>query len=112
MKQIFIVLALLIAGVTAASADPPYGGLSSGVFYSSLEPYGEWISVDAGLYAWRPVGVSPDWRPYSNGQWLWSDDGWYWASEEPWAWATYHYGRWYFDDYYGWVWVPGYDWAP
>jgi hypothetical protein len=112
MKRIFIVLALLLAGVTAASADPPYDGLSFGLFYSSLEPYGEWISVDAGLYAWRPVGVSPDWRPYWNGQWLWSDDGWYWASEEPWAWATYHYGRWYFDDYYGWVWVPGYDWAP
>jgi uncharacterized membrane protein YgcG len=55
-----------------------------------------------------PVG----WRPYVEGRWIWTDDGWYWDTSEPWGWATYHYGRWYYDDYYGWVWTPGYDWAP
>ncbi len=83
-----------------------------GMFYSSLSAQGEWISVDGGTYAWRPDGVDPSWRPYADGHWVWTDDGWYWSSEEPWAWATYHYGRWYCDDYYGWVWVPGYEWAP
>ncbi|HMK39727.1 MAG TPA: DUF6600 domain-containing protein, partial [Bacteroidota bacterium] len=81
-------------------------------FYSSLGSQGEWISMDGGTYAWRPLGVDPAWRPYTDGYWVWTDDGWYWASDEPWAWATYHYGRWYNDDYYGWVWVPGYEWAP
>lgn len=112
MKKILIVIALLILGLSNAPAGPEYGGASFGVFYSSLDPFGEWISVDAGLYAWRPVNVAEGWRPYYNGRWLWTDDGWYWASDEPWAWATYHYGRWYYDDYYGWLWIPGYDWAP
>ncbi len=64
------------------------------------------------MYAWQPAEVGQGWRPYNNGRWVWTDDGWYWDSDEPWAWATYHYGRWYDDDYYGWVWVPGYDWSP
>jgi hypothetical protein len=112
MKKIPVIIALLMLGVVYAPAEPPYGGVSFGVFYSSLDPYGEWISIDAGLYAWRPANVEAGWRPYSYGRWLWTDDGWYWTSDEPWAWATYHYGRWYYDDYYGWLWIPGYDWAP
>ena len=110
MKKTWIVLGLLIAGLSRSTADP--GGVSFDLFYSSLSPQGEWISCDAGVYAWRPFGVAAGWRPYYNGRWCWTDDGWYWASDEPWAWATYHYGRWYYDDVYGWVWIPGYDWAP
>jgi hypothetical protein len=112
MKKIPFILALLMLGVSYAPAEPPYGGVSFGVFYSSLDTYGEWISIDADLYAWRPVNVEAGWRPYYYGRWLWTDYGWYWTSDEPWAWATYHYGRWYYDDYYGWLWIPGYDWAP
>jgi Family of unknown function (DUF6600) len=110
MKRILIaaVFLLLIMPVSSASG----GSVSFGVFYSSLGSYGDWIQCDGGVYAWRPVGVAAGWRPYFNGQWCWTDDGWFWASNEPWAWATYHYGRWYYDDYYGWVWVPGYEWAP
>jgi len=103
---------VLMALLLAVPVDRAQGEVSFGIFYSSLSPYGEWISLDAGVYAWRPVGVPGDWRPYYNGSWLWTDDGWYWQSEEPWAWAVYHYGRWYYDDYYGWLWTPGYDWAP
>lgn len=87
-------------------------GISFGVFYSSLDSYGEWIQADRGVYVWRPLHVMRDWRPYTVGQWSWTDDGWYWVSDEPWGWATYHYGRWYFDNHYGWVWIPGYEWAP
>jgi hypothetical protein len=83
-----------------------------GAFYDNLAPYGEWIAMEGGTYAWRPLHVEEGWRPYWNGHWIWTDDGWYWDSDEPWSWATYHYGRWYCDDYYGWIWVPGYDWAP
>jgi hypothetical protein len=86
--------------------------MTFGVFYSSLAPHGEWIPVAGAVFAWRPVRVDGAWRPYWNGQWVSTDDGWYWDSDEPWAWATYHYGRWYYDDYYGWLWLPGYDWSP
>ena len=103
---------VLLVAVLGWSAAPAQATADFGVFYSSLSPHGEWIAVDGGTYAWRPVGVAADWRPYYDGQWVWTDEGWYWSSEEPWAWAAYHYGRWYNDDYYGWVWVPGYEWAP
>ncbi len=115
MKRLGLLLATLLAFglLTIGPARAHAGfGITFGVFYSSLGSHGEWISVDAGVYAWRPMRVATGWRPYWNGRWMWTDDGWYWDSDEPWAWATYHYGRWYFDDYYGWIWVPGYEWAP
>lgn len=110
MKKILLIVGILLPGLSTSSADP--GGVSFGVFYSSLGNEGDWIQCEGGVYAWRPGGVAATWRPYYNGRWCWTDDGWYWASSEPWAWATYHYGRWYYDDFYGWVWIPGYDWAP
>ncbi len=81
-------------------------------FYENLEPHGEWIELEYDNYVWRPYHVSRDWSPYTEGRWVWSNDGWYWDSYEPFGWATYHYGRWYHDWYYGWVWTPGEEWAP
>ena len=81
-------------------------------FYQPLGHFGYWVQVDNYGWCWDPSYVSSDWRPYTNGHWLWSDGGWYWVSDEPWAWATYHYGRWVWDSYYGWVWVPATEWAP
>ena len=109
MKRLLIILAL---GIILSPPSLAQDEVNFGVFYSSLSPYGEWISLDGGSYAWRPTGVESGWRPYFVGNWAWTDDGWCWVSEEPWAWATYHYGRWYSDDFYGWVWIPGYEWAP
>jgi hypothetical protein len=104
-------LALMLSPV-AVQQSRADGGVSLDVFYSSLSPLGEWVVVAEGTYAWRPLNVEADWRPYLHGQWLWSDRGWYWWSDEPWGWATYHYGRWYYDESYGWLWVPGFEWAP
>jgi len=116
MKKIVLVAVLAFVGVTGALSQYAVGqhetGISFGVFYSSLDAYGEWIPVSHGLYGWRPLGVMTGWRPYTVGRWVWSEYGWYWYSDEPWAWAAYHYGRWHYDDYYGWIWIPGYDWAP
>jgi hypothetical protein len=113
MKKVIWGLGFLLTVCAASYAhDPVRSSISFGAFYSSLAPHGEWISMDAGVYAWHPHSVEADWRPYTAGKWVWTDDGWYWASDEPWGWATYHYGRWYYDDNYGWVWIPGYDWAP
>lgn len=111
MKTVVAIASLLLVGWSTSSASAGVN-VSFGAFYGSLGAHGEWLHVDGGVYAWRPRGVASGWRPYYEGRWVWTDEGWYWASDEPWAWAAYHYGRWYNDDYYGWVWVPGYDWAP
>ncbi len=81
-------------------------------FYEPLSPYGEWVVVGTYGRVWRPARVETNWRPYANGHWELTGDGWYWVSDEPWAWATYHYGRWQLVSGYGWVWVPQTQWAP
>jgi len=112
-------LTILLSGLDGIRTPANAQGLEVGVrvghagfFYSALRPYGEWIQVEPGFYAWRPVRVRAGWRPYLNGRWSWTEYGWYWDSYEPFGWATFHYGRWYRDDYYGWVWIPDDVWGP
>jgi Family of unknown function (DUF6600) len=81
-------------------------------FYVPLTAYGSWVEVSGYGHCWQPAGVAGEWEPYCNGQWMWTDCGWYWESDEPWAWACYHYGRWVYDSEFGWVWVPDVVWAP
>jgi Family of unknown function (DUF6600) len=82
-------------------------------FYDALAPYGEWVNHPAYGYVWLPLAVQENWRPYTVGHWIDTDEyGWYWDSPEPFAWAVYHYGRWGFEPAYGWYWVPGDTWAP
>jgi hypothetical protein len=101
-------------GGPAQGYDQPYDGsqVDTGFFYNQLAPYGEWIERPAYGWVWSPRGVAAGWRPYTNGHWAYTDDGWAWVSSEPWGWAAYHYGRWYSDPDYGWLWVPGQEWAP
>ncbi|WP_332122993.1 DUF6600 domain-containing protein, partial [Azorhizobium caulinodans] len=82
------------------------------VFYAPLAEHGTWVSHPVYKYVWVPTGLDASWRPYQEGRWVWTDDGWYWDSAEPFAWAVYHYGRWGYDPDYGWFWVPGDTWAP
>jgi hypothetical protein len=108
-------LAMLIVSQNSKPATLPIqeeGPNAVSFFYSDLGPYGEWIEFEPGIYAWHPVNVDPDWRPYTVGRWVWSDYGWYWVTAEPFGWATYHYGRWFFDDSYGWIWIPDTVWGP
>jgi hypothetical protein len=111
-NNLILLVFILLGTVIATTSASPSIGATFGIFYSNLAVHGEWIGVEGGTYAWRPRDVDAGWRPYLEGRWMWTDDGWYWDSVEPWAWATYHYGRWYYDDDYGWLWIPGYDWAP
>lgn len=112
MKRMILILTLGVIFSQFNFADTFRPSVSVGYFYSSLEPYGEWIEIDYDVYAWRPTRVGYNWQPYSDGRWVWTSDGWFWDSYEPFGWATFHYGRWYFDDYYGWLWLPGNEWAP
>ncbi len=83
------------------------------MYYDALSPYGTW--VDYGNYGpvWYPTqGVTPNWRPYVDGRWVPTADGWVFETGEPWGWATYHFGNWMPTTEYGWVWDPGSTWYP
>jgi hypothetical protein len=106
------VLASGCVATVATTPSPPPGPLTLDVFEGSLAPYGEWIVLPGYGRAWRPTQVRIGWRPYLYGEWVWTEEGWFWATDEPWGWATFHYGRWLFDPTSGWVWIPGFTWGP
>jgi len=122
-NALFALLLLAAGTVTAAQAQVSIGAgihigpsgraaVDLGFFYDNLAPYGNWIQRPNYGWVWAPTAVSTAWRPYENGHWVWTDQGWTWITDEPYGWATYHYGRWYQDPQIGWAWVPGNDWGP
>ena len=92
--------------------DRGAGGLDTAYFYEQMQPYGRWVSYSAYGYVWIPGDVGYKWRPYSRGNWAWTDYGWTWVSLERWGWIAYHYGRWGWDRRLGWFWVPDVVWGP
>src|SRR5579863_1202545 len=121
MKITSTLLGIGLAGGLAFSTMPARADMevSAGVqinavadFNAPLTAEGTWVTVGSYGRCWHPRGVAVDWRPYCEGEWVWTDDGWYWQSDEPWAWACYHYGTWTFDPAAGWVWIPALEWAP
>jgi hypothetical protein len=116
---------------SATAAEPPAGpsnppndnsagesnttqGASYDVFYDRLQSDGRWFNDETYGYVWEPNVASADqnWRPYTDGRWVYTDRGWTWVSNENFGWAVYHYGRWVRLSETGWVWVPGSKWAP
>ncbi|MCP5160028.1 MAG: hypothetical protein H6974_04270 [Gammaproteobacteria bacterium] len=99
-----------LLGGTAAHAGVR---VDFGFFYNELAPYGDWRQIEPYNWVWYP-DVTQDWRPYSVGYWVFTDDhGWTWISTDPWGSIPFHYGRWFYDgDYGGWAWVPGTEWGP
>ena len=113
MKKLIFAVVFIIVGISAYTyADNDYLKRVGGYFYTELSPYGTWIEIGFGTPVWRPTIIRKTWSPYYNGQWIYTDYGWYWDSYEPFGAIVYHYGRWYYDDYYGWIWVPDNEWAP
>src|SRR5689334_22212458 len=111
-----VLFALLLLGCAAGTASAAtsfsagvhvgsYGRASVdlGFFYDNLASYGHWIQRPHYGWVWTPRSVAAGWRPYSQGRWVDSDQGWAWVSDEPFGWATYHYGRWYQDPQIGWA---------
>jgi len=82
------------------------------VGYSDLDDYGTWNQEPTYGDVWVPNDVSPDWAPYSYGNWSYVGPwGWTWVDYAPWGFAPFHYGRWhYFGGYWGWC--PGPIYAP
>jgi hypothetical protein len=105
----FAIIAVLLPFAPKAESQD----FSVEFFYNNLNG-GSWIEVGNYGYCWQPDAAVSDtgWRPYSDGYWAYTDDGWTWISYEDFGWATYHYGRWVRLADYGWIWVPGYEWGP
>jgi hypothetical protein len=81
-------------------------------FKQVLSPHGRWTQTPEYGEVWVP-NVSPGWRPYTHGRWVYTRHGWTFVSYDPWGWAPFHYGRWaYYPPAGGWAWIPGYQWAP
>lgn len=113
MKKLIIAAVIIVFGLSAnADANTNYAKRVGGYFYTSLSPYGTWIEIGFGTPVWRPTMMKRNWSPYYQGQWIYTNYGWYWDSYEPFGHVVYHYGRWYYDDYYGWIWIPDNEWAP
>ncbi len=115
MKKILIALAMLAFGASALLQQARGADVSIDFFYDNLSG-GNWIDVEGYGYGWQPDLAVNDqnWRPYADGYWAYTDDGWTWISYEDFGWATYHYGRWANLSDYGWLWFPGedLDWGP
>ena len=109
-------LTCLLAAVLSAlpMSQARADDVSFDVFYNSLGDQGDWYNTPDYGYVWQPTVAAQNdkWRPYTDGYWAQTDDGWTWVSYENFGWATYHYGRWTNLEGTGWVWVPGYEWGP
>ncbi|HWB59347.1 MAG TPA: DUF6600 domain-containing protein, partial [Chthoniobacteraceae bacterium] len=83
-------------------------------FYNALQDQGQWLQIDPYGYVFQPNAAAsdPNWQPYTDGYWAYTDAGWTWVSYEDFGWITYHYGRWAQVQDVGWVWVPDYQWGP
>jgi hypothetical protein len=111
--------ALFVAGAPVAglTITPAHAQASISVeFRTALESHGRWQRHSRWGDVWVPGNLARDWRPYTNGHWVYTDDwGWYWVeadAEASWGWVTNHYGRWVYDDELQWCWVPGEEWGP
>lgn len=115
MKKLLFALTITI-GLLAPLAPRAQAAtdVSLNFFYDNLSSEGSWVEVGDYGYCFQPTVAynNPDWRPYADGYWAYTDVGWTWVSYEDFGWATYHYGRWSNLADYGWVWVPGYEWGP
>jgi hypothetical protein len=95
-----------------AEAQPPPQAPDRPAFEERLAPYGRWVDTPEYGRVWIPATSSPDWQPYSEGRWVYTEWGWSFVSDVPWGWAVFHYGRWGWRAGFGWFWVPGFVWAP
>src|SRR6188472_1769402 len=89
-----IVLALAIGGTLASPLAVPgfqaaYAAEISVIVRERLSNYGGWRTSGRFGEVWVP-SVRSEWRPYTEGRWVWTDKGWYWESAEPFGDVVYH----------------------
>ena len=112
-KGLGAALVLLLALTLAPGGPARAASQDLALFYDALTPYGAWVNYRQYGPVWYPTtGATANWRPYVDGRWLPTAEGWTFETSEPWGWATYHFGNWMPTTEYGWVWVPGSTWYP
>jgi hypothetical protein len=113
MKKLFVVtgLFILVCGFFPVSTYAASTHVAVAANFNMLKGHGEWMEHSKFGSVWRPH-VAHGWRPYFYGEWIWTDNGWFWDSYEPFGWVTYHYGRWWYTNEDGWFWIPGDVWGP
>lgn len=77
-------------------------------FLQLLNPYGKWVQQNK-VWLYEPLEPCV---PMTEGQWVYTDFGWYWLGKRPYSWATDHYGRWLLGEDNVWRWKPDADWQP
>ena len=70
-----VVLALALVLVPGFSRPVQAGLEDVAVFYDELLQYGQWVDYEAYGPVWFPTQVEPDWRPYTNGRWVPTEQG-------------------------------------
>ncbi|HEY3250744.1 MAG TPA: DUF6600 domain-containing protein, partial [Ignavibacteria bacterium] len=107
----------------SASGEMPHRSISTSDLFGVKDAYASDIAFGT-FFIWKPspnlaIGITageptmePAYVPYSNGQWLYTDAGWYFQAATPYEEVVHHYGRWMYSPALGWVWVPGRVWSP
>lgn len=105
----------------SASGEFPHRTISVSELFGVKDAVAADVSIGA-FFVWKPspdMAVSvvagepePYYVPYTNGQWMNTDAGWYFAAPTPYEEVVHHYGRWVYSPALGWVWMPGRVWAP
>jgi len=104
---------ILLKAILLASVIQLHAGIPEmAMFYDELSPHGDWVEDKDQGPVWFPNKVEENWRPYVDGRWVPTPNGWVFETQEPWGWATYHYGNWFLTVTHGWVWAPGTTWYP
>ncbi len=111
-KYVCICLVVMLVSVWVAPVQAQATAEDAALFQEALAPYGQWLQHNRYGLVWRPSRVERTWRPYTNGRWVLTDDGYVFETDEPWGWATYHYGNWQNTPEHGWIWIPGRTWYP
>ena len=106
--QSLILSAWLLFGAIAPFTER--GVIDFDALLDLVNPYGCWVeNPSTHLYVYQPFAPS-DWIPLVDGQWIYSDYGWFWKGNEPHQWATSHWGYWKRNSDGVWGWIPSSEW--
>jgi hypothetical protein len=103
--------ALIYAGALLLGAVIPFTERTKtdfDTFLRLLNPYGHWVK-QSNVWFYEPF---QPYIPLTEGQWIYTDFGWYWNGTRPFSWATDHYGAWKLGQDNVWRWKPDPDWQP
>ncbi|MBM4289692.1 MAG: hypothetical protein FJ135_16390 [Deltaproteobacteria bacterium] len=113
IPALVLIMGLLTLGLPGLGTSPAHAAPEdAALFQEALAGLGQWLTYGQYGQVWRPGRVDRDWRPYTNGRWVPTENGYIFETDEPWGWATYHYGNWLPTNEHGWVWIPGRTWYP